>query len=58
MNTGSGASVTATSIHLGRSAGHALFQLAPTTLEIVVPLIVFAVLATVLGLVLVRRRLG
>jgi hypothetical protein len=51
-------SVTTTTFMLGRSVGHALFQLTPSTMEIVVPLIAFAVIATVMGLVLVRRRLG
>jgi hypothetical protein len=58
MNTGSHTSVTTTTFVLGRSAGHALFQLAPNALEFVVPLIAFAVIATIMGVVLVRRRLG
>jgi hypothetical protein len=52
------ASVTTTTFMLGRSAGRALFQLAPSALELVVPLIAFAVIAAVLGVVLVRRRLS
>ena len=58
MNTGSHTSVTTTTFLLGRSAGHALSQLSPSTLELVVPLIAFAVIATIMGVVLVRRRLG
>jgi hypothetical protein len=56
MNTGSHTSVTTTTFLLGRSAGHALSQLSPSTLELVVPLIAFAVIATIMGVVLVRRR--
>jgi hypothetical protein len=58
LNTVSRTGVTTTTFLLGRSAGHALFQLAPSTFELVVPLIAFAVIATVMGVLMVRRRLG
>jgi hypothetical protein len=58
VNTVTRASVTTTTFLLGRAGSHALLQLAPSTLELVVPLIAFAVIATVMGVVLVRRRLG
>jgi hypothetical protein len=48
-------SVTTTTI-LGRTVGRDLFRLTPTSWEIAAPLIAFAIVLTVAGLIMMRRR--
>jgi hypothetical protein len=48
-------SATTTTL-LGRNAGRDLFRMTPTSWEIAAPLIAFALVLTVMGIIVIRRR--